>query len=357
MVVGYALGNRNNEEQDIQIIGEDDPDCLTYSKAISITLSGPAVFGSALTTYQTRDNLVVPYSTIKVAKSARAMGAREILYKSVERPDLKAHVRSTLELWGFNSYIEYLYTVCELGFLEGLIPVINLGFLTPDEIRKLSEVAALIEIPIEFMEDVVQESLKKDPKKDRIERRKSNLEWAGKLGFPTVTGFVVGREKNNKNYEKWLEYIAKIHDTYGMIHDVILQNFVPLNNLDASMGRVPTEAHMLEVYKMAKAILPPSINVVVPFELNPNIEPFIKAGMKDLGRIIEARNAVTKVKSKIDWEGLNKLCDKYGLRMQQRFPLGKNFIQKEAFSKKLGQVFEPYRYKIKRELTEKPKGN
>ena len=41
----------------------------------------------------------------------------------------KEGIQSTLELWGFNSYVEYLYTMCELGFLEGLIPVIEFDFL------------------------------------------------------------------------------------------------------------------------------------------------------------------------------------------------------------------------------------
>ena len=40
---------------------------------------------------------------------------------------------------------------------------------------------------------------------------------------------------------------------------------------------------------------------------------------------------------------------------QQRFPLKKEFIKDQRYSSKLGQVFDSYRYKIKKEKQEKEK--
>ena len=40
---------------------------------------------------------------------------------------------------------------------------------------------------------------------------------------------------------------------------------------------------------------------------------------------------------------------------QERFPLRRDFILAEKYSKKLGQVFEAYRYKLKKNIQEKVK--
>jgi len=52
---------------------------------------------------------------------------------------------------------------------------------------------------------------------------------------------------------------------------------------------------------------------------------------------------------------IEQLAEKYGLELQQRFPLRRDFIQQGKYSKKLGQVFDGYRYKIKKETQEKLK--
>ena len=47
--------------------------------------------------------------------------------------------------------------------------------------------------------------------------------------------------------------------------------------------------------------------------------------------------------------------NKLNIKFQQRFPLKKSFIKNELYSKKLGQVFDLYKYKIKKESQEKQK--
>ena len=76
------------------------------------------------------------------------MHVREAHYEVFHRPDRSTSLRAMLDLWGFDSYVNYLYTVCELGFLEGVIPVVDFGFLTPDEMKHLSEVASIIKCPL-----------------------------------------------------------------------------------------------------------------------------------------------------------------------------------------------------------------
>ena len=57
------------------------------------------------------------------------------------------------------------------------------------------------------------------------------------------------------------------------------------------------------------------------------------------------------------WEDLTQRLRDNGKTLQQRFPLRKSFISNQRYSKKLGQVFDAYKYKIKKSLLEKNKEN
>ena len=354
MVVGYALGNRNDLETDIQVLGEDDHNTITYSRSIEINLSQICLNSCSYCSYMRQGNLAVPYTTIKQTKNARSAGAREIVYTANERPDKFPQVKALLELWGFSSYLEYLYTICELGFLEGLIPVVDLGFLTPEEIRELSDVAALIKIPLETEKDFAHEPVFKRKRNKRLPLRIRNLEWAGKLSFPSITGFTVTGNENQSVYSDFLHQIAEIHEKYGTIHDVVLDNYQPSERGVIQGLKPPTKDDMLELVSLAQSILPSDISITVPFAKNrENIADFIKCGIRDLGSIPESKS---RVDTTSEWLAeVGSEVEEYGLGLQQRFPLRKSYIKSEMYSKKLGQVFDAYRYKIKKEGQEKLK--
>jgi len=345
----------NNDNDIINMINENEKNVVTFSKAVLITLSGMSTPVTNLGTFQKKEDLAVPYSTIKVSKDGYQKGCREVVYKSSERPDAISSVQLSLELWGFDTYLDYLYTVCELGFLESLVPVINLGFLKPEEIQALTEVAALIKVPLDTMDDYVNEVHYKQDKKGRVERRLRNLEWAGKIGFPTVTGFVVGRKDSSSNHKEWLKYIAKMHQKYGMIHEVVLHNFCPVEGISSKQYDPPSEKEMLAAVELAQSILPEDIPIIVPLALNPNIKPFLKIGIRNLGSIFCEYSTLMKTYPDVDITNVFQILDSMQLTPQQRFPLRRDFVYEGKYSKKLGQIFDPYRYKLKKSIQEKMK--
>ena len=103
---------------------------------------------------------------------------------------------------------------------------------------------------------------------------------------------------------------------------------------------------MLQTVEMALNILPSDVSVTVPIECNPDMEPFIKAGIRDLGRF---PGGFYKSNKPVELEKIEEMAAKMGFKLQQRFPLKKAFIKEGLYSKKLGQVFDSYRYKIKKE--------
>ncbi len=347
-MTGTTLGQRLDADQDILVLGEDDPNVLTFSHATAFTLSKACRNSCPYCSFHKKDTLTVPYSTIKVAKKARTLGVREAIYLSGERPDKFSQIRSVLDLWGFSSYLDYVYTVCELGFLEGLIPVIEVGFLSPLELKRLSEICALNKVMLDSVdESAFSKVYSKSPGK-KLELRLKLLEWSGRLKFPTTTGIMVGIGESKSHRESVLKEIAKIHQTYGTIHDVIIQNFVPEAGTPYSGKNPASKTDMLNIVEQALSILPSDVTVSVPMALNPDIEDFIRAGVRDLGQLIEGKNPYYKAKP-FTFEDLDALAAKLGLRLQQRFPLKKSFIKNGLYSKKLGQVFDAYRYKIKKD--------
>lgn len=354
MVVGYALGNRNDQENDILVLGEDDSNVVTYSSSLLVNLSKACVPTCSFCSFQRKEIMTVPYSTIKISKKARLAGVREVMYVANSRPDQHSQIRSMLDLWGFSSYLDYLYTVCELGFLEGLIPVINLGFLTPVELKQLSEVSALVRIPLEAKTDVIHESLHKWDAKQRLSRRKKNVEWASKLQMPISVSYSVHKGMPKGKQKDFLEFVSKTQEETGMIHEVVLENYVTAEHLKSNPFSAPSQDDMLNAYHLAKSILPESVPVIVPVDKN-DLTTFLKEGVRDLGQIVEYSTDYSGDHKEFDWESLVSAVEAEGLQLQQRFPLRKNFIKEEKYSNKLGQVFDSYRYKIKKETQEKAK--
>ncbi|NBV42202.1 7,8-didemethyl-8-hydroxy-5-deazariboflavin synthase subunit CofG [bacterium] len=341
---------------DIPVLGEDDPNVITYSLATPFTLTHLCRNECSYCAFQRRDNLTVPYSTIKVAKTARTMGIREGLYIAGERPDKFSNIRSLLDLWGFTSYLDYVYTISELGFLEGLIPTIEIGFLSPIEMKKMVEVCASTKIMLDSIDASHADTFYAKSPGKRLELRLKSLQWAGKLRFPTVTGFMVGIGETKTHRKELLNLIAEIHRQYGTIHEVVIQNFVPQPGTPMSGKSTASKNDMMATVEAALNILPNDVSVTVPLEANAHwIEDFIKLGVRDLGRIFYPEHPVYTTKRENSELNVKEVIENLGYRLQPRFPLKKPFIKNGLYSKKLGQVFDAYRYKIKKESNEKGK--
>ncbi len=356
MGIGYSLGHKTDQEGDIKVLGEDESQIITYSKSLTVILSRICRNNCPYCAFHKRDNLIVPYSTIRSAKSARTMGTREAFFAAGERPDKFPHVRETLSLWGFDSYIDYVYTVGELSFLEGLIPVIEIGFLSPVEMKKLYEICALVKIMLDSVDSHLYPTIYPESPGKKLELRQKSLQWAGKLQFPTITGILVGIGESKACRKESLEFIAAIHKEYGTIHEVLIQNFVPEPGTPFEHRDPPSRKTMLETVEMALEIMPSDVSVTIPVDLNPDFEDFIRTGIRDLGRIpvSEGPHLFSKPTVFLE-EELRQQIEKCGFQLQQRFPLKRNFIKNGMYSKKLGQVFDAYRYKIKKEGQEKVK--
>lgn len=352
MTTATAQHPRIDIENEVQVLGEDAPNTITYSLAAPFTLSRMCRNHCPYCSFRKRDTLAVPYSTIKLAKKARLVGAREGVYVAGERPDKFSQIRAVLDLWGFASYLDYVYTICELGFLEGLIPVIEGGFFSPTELKRLSEVCAVTRIMLDSVDASHRNTIYGQSPGKKLELRLKLLEWTGRLRFPTTTGYIIGIGTSKSHQKELLSEISKIHTTYGTIHEVVIQNFVPEAGTTFSHKNPTSHKDMLDAVELALEHLPSDISVTVPLSLNyPKIEDFIKAGVRDLGHVLVGKSPYYKCPT-IELMELDEKITSLGFTLQQRFPLKKQFIKTGLYSKKLGQIFDAYRYKIKKDSQE-----
>lgn len=346
---------RQEDENDILVLGEDDKDVVTYSKSFPIILSRMCRNNCPYCGFSRKDSIVVPYSTIRQAKTARLAGAREAHFVAGERPDKFPHIRANLDLWGFDSYSDYVYTVCELSFLEGLIPVVELGFMSPIEMKKIAEVSALNKIMLDGVDNSLSKTLYKESPGKRWELRIKSLEWAGKIKYPVITGFVLKIGESKSFRETMLKEIKRLHEQYGHIHEVLIQNFMPEPNTPFAKKKPADLGILLDTVETARNILPDDVPITINAETCDNWIDFVKAGVRDLGRITVGNRKLIGNQTILTEEYVAEELDKIGLKLQQRFPLRKAFIQNEMYSKKLGQTFDNYKYKIKKDIQEKIK--
>ncbi len=328
----------------------DSDDLITYSSAVDVVLSTACRNRCDYCSFPRREaDLVVPYSTIKVFKTARRAGAREANIVAGERPDRYHSIRAKFDVWGFNSYVEYVYTVAELAFLEGLLVNLNVGFLSQAELKYLQDIVATVELSLEVLSKdflLPNRAHHRSPSKDPDIRVKF-LETTGKLNFPTLTGIMVGIGEKPEDRIRTLVKIKEIHEEYGHIQSVKIAPFMPMDEHEYPYKQPPYEV-LLETVRLAREILPTDVDIVVPINRFPDILTLVQHGMSDLGQIrCFGQDCLFPSATFLKLEEYQKILEDNGYRMFKRLPIKNAFISAQKYSKKLGQFLDKYKVRLK----------
>ncbi len=323
---------------------------VTYSSAVDLVISTACRNNCGYCGFRRdQDNLIVPYSSIKIFKKARKMGVREANLIAGERPDSCTSVRAKFDIWGFNSYSEYLYTVAELAFLEGLLVNLNVGYLSFNELKYLREIIASVELMVETtnveMFNGVQHKL--SPSKNPEVRFKF-LEYAGKLNIPTNTGMLVGIGESPEDRIQMITRVRELYDEYRSIQNFKVIPFVSDPRIAMRDFQGCSEELVLETVRIAKEILPSDVDISVPINICTNINKFVQAGVNDFGQIRTCGpDAVFPKKRFEPVEVYEKELDVIGYQLAKRLPIKNSFVSSQKYSKKLGQFLDKYKLRLK----------
>ena len=225
---------------------------------------------------------------LDVAYLGASQGCTEALLTLGDKPELKyASAQEELISLGYSTTVEYVQA-CAAAILEhtNLIPHINAGLMTESEMRTLRTVSGSMGLMLESTSTKLMdpgmphhECPDKDPGK-RLEM----IETAGKLNIPFTTGLLVGIGDERLDRIDGLLKIRDLHQEYGHIQEIIIQNFVPKKN--TPMGR-DNEVCLDEMLFTVSAcrLLMPEQNIQVPPNLSLDWKSLMRAGINDFGGI------------------------------------------------------------------------
>ncbi|MBM14080.1 MAG: 7,8-didemethyl-8-hydroxy-5-deazariboflavin synthase [Halieaceae bacterium] len=237
-------------------------------------------------------------------------GCREVLLTLGEKPELRYRAaREWLESRGHCSTVDYVAAVAQRILEEtGLLPHINAGTLSRSELRQLRSVSASMGLMLESgAPRLCQRGGPHFGSPDKKPfRRWLTLARAGALRVPMTTGLLVGIGETREERLRDLEDIRRLHERYGHIQEVIIQNFCPKPGTLMAEADQASLKELLWTVVQARLLLPPEINIQAPPNLSPGqLGQLIDAGINDWGGV----SPVTPdyVNPEAPWPSLNAL--------------------------------------------------
>jgi len=266
-----------------------------------------------------------------IIRGVRA-GCSEALFTFGERPDEVPGFNKWLWKLGFGNIIDYLVELCKLSISFGLLPHSNPGILERSEFEKLKPYNASMGLMLETTASIKghEGCAGKIP-----ETRIRTIEYAGELNIPFTTGILVGIGETWEDRVRSLQKIKEIHEKFGHIQEVIIQNFIPKpETLMASCSSAGIE-EMKQTVSMARHILPADIAI----QVSPNLIPpreLIECGASDLGGI--SPETIDYINPESPWPNILELRSMVKVPLRERLPVYPDYVKKGWYSAKLKNI-------------------
>jgi len=312
------------------------PDVITYSRKVFLPLTNLCRDYCGYCTFR-RDpadsgaHTMTPEEVLAVARAGEKLGCTEALFSLGDKPELLFHeMRETLRHLGYKSTLHYLEAMCELVLREtSLLPHPNPGLLSAEWISRLAAVSPSMGLMLETTRDaLLAPGAAHDNAPDKVPaRRLRTLEEAGKQRVPFTTGLLIGIGETAEDRVETLLAIRELHNRYGHIQEVIVQNFRAKPNIPMARVPEPGRGEMLRAVAVARLIMP-DVNIQAPPNLNaPYYEGLLDAGINDWGGISPL--TPDYINPEKPWPHLEQLrlrTERKGFQLRQRLPLYPEFL-------------------------------
>ena len=279
-----------------------------------------------------------PYEVLEVAKKGETLGCTEALFTLGERPELRfPEAKKWLKENGYEPTLEYLAAMCRLVLDQtNLFPHANPGTMSRRELESLKPYNPSAGLMLESTSHILYQ--KGGPHEfapsKRPAARLKTIETAGQLKVPFTTGLLIGIGETVQDRVDSLLAIRKLHQKYGHIQEVIIQNFrakpkTPMENIpDAE------DIDMLWTVAVSRIILGSDVNIQVPPNLNSDhYQMYLDAGINDWGGVSPL--TIDYVNPEAPWPTLQNLKTKTeseGFDLRPRLPIyPEYFIDNEEY--------------------------
>jgi FO synthase len=247
---------------------------------------------------------------VEVVRAGAATGCREALFTLGDKPERRYRAaREELAALGCETTIEYLARCARLVLEEtGLLPHLNPGVMTRDELAALREVSVSMGIMLETASDRLSErGLPHHGSPDKVPaRRLETIELAGELAIPFTTGILIGIGETRLERLEALEAIRELAARHGHVQEVIVQNFRAKPGTRMADHPEPSLDELLWTASAARVVLGPGMHVQCPPNLSYDEFPrLLEAGIDDWGGISPV--TVDHVNPEAPWPELERL--------------------------------------------------
>jgi FO synthase len=303
--------------RDAGLVAEGRPGVVTYSKNVFIPLTRLCRDRCHYCTFAT-----VPHrlpaaflerdEVLDIARAGAAAGCKEALFTLGDRPeDRWPAAREWLDERGYDSTLDYV-RASAIAVLEetGLLPHLNPGVLSWEELTRLKPVAASMGMMLETTAERLWSERGGphygSPDKEPAVRLRAITD-AGRVGVPYTTGILIGIGENRTERAESLFAIRSAARAHGHIQEVIIQNFRA--KPDTAMAKDPdADLHDLAAtIAVARVVLGPKMRVQAPPNLiGEEYALMLRAGIDDWGGVSPV--TADHVSPEMPWPAIDELA-------------------------------------------------
>ncbi len=281
---------------------------------------------------------MTPDEVIAVAEAGGRLGCKEALFSLGDKPEAAfPEVRDELRKLGHQTTLGYLKEMCRRVLLETpLLPHSNPGQMRRKDLEELRPFNASMGLMLECVSDRLMapggsHELAPD-KHPRLRLR--TIEEAGRAGIPFTTGILIGIGETLVERVDSLFAIRDLHQRYGHIQEVIIQNFRVKSTIPMRDQAEPSLLDLARTVAVARLIFGGEMNIQVPPNLSPGDYPFLLgAGINDWGGISPL--TIDHINPEAPWPHIERLREKTagaGFVLRERLAVYPEFARRDEFS-------------------------
>jgi FO synthase len=270
---------------------------------------------------------------LRVVRQGKRLGCTEVLLSLGDKPEaIYSEMKSFLAERGYQRTLDYLYDACRVTLQETeLLPHSNPGVMGNRDLQRLKEVNASLGL---MLESVSERLLSPGGAHDNAPDKKPavrlrTIAEAGKLRIPFTTGILIGIGESWEERIDSLCAIRDLHEQYGHIQEVIVQNFRAKPAIPMRLHPDATHEEMLKTIALARLILGGAMNIQAPPNLTPQgYELYLEAGINDWGGVSPLTPDF--INPEAPWPALKVLQEKSaeaGFVLKARLPVYPEYIR------------------------------
>ncbi|PYU11222.1 MAG: 7,8-didemethyl-8-hydroxy-5-deazariboflavin synthase subunit CofG [Acidobacteria bacterium] len=282
-------------------------------------------------------HFMTPEEVLALAEEAKRAGCKEALFSLGDQPErIFPEAREFLRRQGYARTLDYLAAMCELVLERtGLLPHANPGVMDGAALDKFKESNASVGLMLENVSvRLMRDGLPHANAPDKVPAlRLRTMEEAGRRSIAFTTGILIGIGETMEERVDSLLAIRGMHEMYGHIQEVIVQNFRAKPDIPMAKHAEPSLEEILQTLALARLILGPQMNLQAPPNLSYEDFPrLLDAGINDWGGI----SPVTRdfINPEAAWPQISRLraeTEARGFVLRERLALYPEFVRRQQF--------------------------